>query len=137
MSGFKSDLITKRDITKDFCWILTEPLVYENDKYIITVMDGFDFDFASIPSFFRGILPKNGMKYDRASCLHDAMYASQIFRKEECDSIFMEAMLRDGVNKAVAKSMYQAVSLGGRSSYEDCEEIAKYINLINVEVKND
>ena len=28
--SFKTDLITKRDMSKDFCWILQEPLVYEN-----------------------------------------------------------------------------------------------------------
>lgn len=134
MNGFKTELITRRDILQDFCWILEEPLVYENAKYRITVLPGFDFDFASIPWMFRRILPKNGMKYDRASCLHDAMYAAQIFRKEECDEIFLEAMLGDGVGEVIAKSMFTAVHIGGRSAYEECEEIVKYRDLIQVEV---
>lgn len=136
MSGFKSDLVTKRDMTKDFCWILTEPLVYENDTSIITVMGGFDFDYASIPYFFRGILPKNGMKYDRASCLHDALYSSKILLKDDCDAIFFKAMLDDGVNKIVANLMYDAVDVFGGSAYEDAEDLQKYRNLIKVELKN-
>lgn len=133
---FKTDIITKRDMTKDFCWVLTEPLVYENDNYTITVLKDFDFDYASIPWLFRRMLPKNGMKYDRASCLHDAMYASQIFRKEECDSIFLEAMNEDHVDSLIANAMHFAVHIGGKSAYEECEEIAKYRDLIKVEVKN-
>lgn len=42
--SFKTELVTKRDMSKDFCWVLQEPLVYENDKYVITVKAGFDFN---------------------------------------------------------------------------------------------
>ena len=41
--SFKTALITERDMSKDYCWILKEDLVYENDTYIITVKAGFDF----------------------------------------------------------------------------------------------
>ena len=136
MIGFKTDLITKRIMGQDYIWILECPLIYENEKYRITVFDGFDFDFASIPTLLRGIIPKNGAKYDRASCLHDAMYASQIFRKEECDLIFLEAMLSDGTNSFLAKLMYEAVTIGGEKAYNDCYDIAKYRDLIKVEVLN-
>jgi len=136
MSGFTTDLITKRVMTEDYAWILQEPLVYENSKYRITVYDGFDFDFASIPWFFRRVIPKNGMKYDRASCLHDALYASKILSKKECDRLFLEAMLLDGVNHVVASLMYDAVRIGGNSAYDEDEDLAKYRNLISVEVLN-
>jgi len=133
---FKSGLVTKRIIEEDYCWILQEPLVYENSKYRITVYDGFDFDFASIPWFFRRVIPKNGMKYDRASCLHDALYASKILSKKECDRLFLEAMLFDGVNVMLASLMYDAVSIAGHSAYEDQEDLLKYRNLIKVEALN-
>jgi len=130
---FKSDLITKREMTEDYCWVLQEPLIYENDKYRITVMDGFDFDFASMPWWIDGVLPKNGKGYDRAACLHDAMYAAKVFSREEADKIFLTAMLSDGVNKTIAKLIYSAVRLGGKSAYDEDEDLAKYRNLISVE----
>jgi len=130
---FTTDLVTKRVMTEDYAWILQEPLVYENSKYRITVYDGFDFDFASIPWFFRRVIPKNGMKYDRASCLHDALYASKILSKKECDRLFLEAMLFDGVNVMLASLMYDAVSIAGGSAYEDQEDLMKYRNLIKVD----
>ena len=130
--SFKTDLITKRDMSKDFCWILQEPLVYENDKYIITVKAGFNFDFASIPWVFRRVLPKNGKSYDRAACVHDALYASQALPKAECDKIFLSAMLMDGTNETIADAMYMAVKVGGASAYEDTEELEKYKALVEV-----
>jgi len=130
---FTTDLVTKRVMTEDYAWILQEPLVYSNSKYRITVYDGFDFDFASIPWFFRRVIPKNGMKYDRASCLHDALYASKILSKKECDRLFLEAMLFDGVNVMLASLMYDAVSIAGGSAYEDQEDLMKYRNLIKVD----
>jgi len=132
--SFRSDLVTKRVMDEDYCWILQEQLVYENSKYRITVFAGFDFDFASIPWFFRRVIPKNGMKYDRASCLHDALYASKILDKKECDSLFLEAMLSDDVNDLLASIMYDAVSIAGGSAYRDEEDLAKYRDLISVEV---
>lgn len=136
MIGFKTELVTKRDMSKDFCWILDENLVYENEAYVITVCAGFDFDFASIPWFFRRVLPKNGRNYDRASCLHDALYASRVFTKDLCDAIFYEAMIADNVNDVLASIMFSAVSIAGNSAYYESEHISKYRNLVKVEVKN-
>ena len=125
---FKSELIVKRDVSNDNAWIVQEPLVWEDDKYEIKVLRGFDFDFASIPKIITNILPKNGQEYDRAACLHDALYASQWLPKAECDRLFYEAMIADGVNKAKAWSMYTAVRLFGHSAYKDGdeEETARY-----------
>ena len=116
---FKSELIVKRDVSNDNAWIVQEPLVWEDDKYEIKVLRGFDFDFASIPKIITNILPKNGQEYDRAACLHDALYASQWLPKAECDRLFYEAMLSDGVSKYRAWTMYTAVRLFGHSAYKD------------------
>ena len=131
---FKTDLITKRDMSKDFCWILTEDLVYENEKYHITVKAGFDFDFASIPWLFRRVLPKNGQKYDRGSCLHDGLFAAQALPFKECNELFNEANLSDGVNTVVAKTLYTAVACCGKSAYNDTtpEELERYKTLVEV-----
>ena len=130
--SFKTELITKRDMSKDFCWILQEPLVYENDKYIITVKAGFDFDFASIPWLLRRVLPKNGKSYDRAAAIHDGLYASQALPKAICDALFLEAMLVDETNETIADAMHLAVKVGGHSAYNDTEELEKYKALVEV-----
>lgn len=132
---FKTELVTKRDMRKDFSWTLTSPLVWEDDKYKITVKEGFDFDFASIPWLFRRVLPKNGKSYDRAACVHDALYAAQALSKKECDNIFYDAMVSDNTDKAIAEIMYLAVKTGGASAYEDVEELDKYKKLIEVKIK--
>ena len=64
---FKSKLITERDMSKDFSWVLHEPLIWECEKYQIMVKEGFDFNFASIPTIITNLLPKNGQEYDRAA----------------------------------------------------------------------
>ena len=133
--SFQTDLITKRDMSKDFCWILQEPLVYENDTYIITVKAGFDFDFASIPWLLRRVLPKNGKSYDRAAAIHDGLYASQALPKAICDDVFLEAMLVDKTNETIADAMHLAVKVGGAKAYNDTEELEKYKELVKVVVK--
>ena len=124
-------------MSKDFSWVLHEPLIWECEKYQIMVKEGFDFNFASIPTIITNLLPKNGQEYDRAACLHDALYASQWLQKKECDKLFYASMLADGVNKAKAWSMYQAVRIFGYLAYmcDDKEELEKYRNLVIVGVK--
>ena len=132
---FQTELITKRDMSKDYCWILKEDLVYENDTYIITVKAGFDFDFASIPWLLRRVLPKNGKSYDRAAAIHDGLYASQALPKAICDAVFLEAMLVDKTNETIADAMHLAVKVGGASAYNDTEELEKYKELVKVVLK--
>ena len=135
--SFKSKLITERNIEQDFSWILHEPLIWEDSKYDIKVLEGFDFDYASIPKLLTNLLPKNGQEYDRAACLHDALYASRWLPKAECDRLFYDAMIADGVSKAKAWSMYQAVKWFGHSAYKEgnAEETIKYRMLTIVGMK--
>ena len=124
-------------MSKDFSWILHEPLIWEDEKYQITVKVGFDFDYASIPTIITNLLPKNGQEYDRAACLHDALYASRWLPKAVCDQLFYEAMLVDGVSKLKATLMYNAVKWFGHGAYNDGDEqeTARYRNLVRVGVK--
>lgn len=121
---FKSDLLIKRIIGVKNCWETTDALVYsDNERGLITVKKGFIFDFASVPEWL-GILTgfnRTGARYDRASCLHDWLYASKQFDRKTADTIFYEAMLSDKVAKWRAKIMYYAVRLFG-GFYWDKEE---------------
>ena len=81
---------------------------------------GFVYDGASIPSILTNILPRFGYKYDRASCLHDWLYAAtntHNYNRKECDKVFYEAMLSDKVNKNLAKLIYLAVRVFGSKYY--------------------
>ena len=127
-----SPVVTTRDMSQDNCWISTEPARYEDDKYIITVEAGFDFDFASIPWWATWLLPKDGQEYDRASFFHDALFASQALPKDECDNVFLGIMLFDGTNKYLAKVMYWAVKYGGHQAYNDTEDLDHYKKLVKV-----
>ena len=127
-----SPVVTTRDMSKDYCWISTEPARYEDDKYIITVEVGFDFDYASTPCGIRWLLPKSGQKYDRASFFHDALFASQALSKDESDNVFLGIMLFDGTNSYLAKAMYLAVKYGGHKAYNDTEDLDHYKKLVKV-----
>ena len=86
------------------------PLVYERENQIIQVNKGFDFDGASVPQMLwgLGLSPMTG-GYQRAACLHDALYASELFERKVCDDIFLEAMEADGVGYFKRYAMYWAV----------------------------
>ena len=131
---FKSKLITERDMSKDFSWILHEPLIWEDEKYNIMVKEGFDFDYASIPTIITNLLPKNGQEYDRAACLHDALYASEYFERKVCDDIFLEAMESEGVSRFKRLAMYYAVRMFGGSVWKghNQDEVNDYRRFITV-----
>ena len=98
-----------------------EDLYYRTSSRIdIVVPKGFVYDGASIPIVLTSLLPKIGLKYDRASCLHDWLYAAtntHNYNRKECDKLFYEAMLSDKVNKNLAKLMYLAVRVFGSKYY--------------------
>ena len=128
---FKNNL--KVEKTGDQVYMLLEDLVYDGSKFKITVKKDFDFDAISIPKIFWTLVdsPFTGRAV-RSATVHDALYASQILPKSECDKIFLEAMTEDGVNYAKRNAMYMAVKIGGNSAYEDTEDLEKYKSLIEV-----
>ena len=113
-------------------FILTDKLTYQNDKYTIEVLRGFDFDGASIPRIFWSIIgsPMFG-KHVRAACLHDALYASRLLPRDECDALFLEAMQVDDVGWLTRKLMYRAVRLAGKKAYDDGDD-KPYLDLVLV-----
>lgn len=107
-------LEVRRIIGQDNIWQLKEPLVWkEINKEQIIVPKNFIFDFASVPRLFAGFIPKVGYKYDRASCLHDWLYMTQLHGRKECDEIFLKAMKTEKVSWWKRNIMYYAVRIGG------------------------
>lgn len=119
-----------------YTYELLEPLVFENDKYIITGNIGMISDGASIPKAFWSIVgcPFGG-SYTRAAFLHDLLYRSRIFSKDECDKLFDEAMEQDNVDAVTRSTLYDAVQALGQNSYNEQNGISSYRNLISIEVK--
>ena len=105
------------------------PLVYENLDKRITVKEGFDFDGASVPQWLWGfgLSPMTG-GYQKAACLHDALYASEYFDRKTCDELFLQAMEADQVNKTKRYLMYVAVRAAGWYVWwkHDKNEVALY-----------
>ena len=130
--SFKTDLCVK--VIGKQAFEVTAPLVYNDGIVQLTVHQGFDFDGASVP---RGLWPVIGSPmtdgYQRAGCLHDALYASHVFDREICDQLFLDAMKADGVRYTKRYAMYWAVRAFGSSSYDNDnqEEVNAYRKLID------
>lgn len=111
------------------------PLVYERENQIIQVNKGFDFDGASVPQMLWGfgLSPMTG-GYQRAACLHDALYASEYFDRKTCDCIFLEAMASDGVPYTKRMAMFYAVRMFGGQVWKEHkrEEVIDYRRFITV-----
>ena len=114
------------------------PLVYENEQVIIQVNPKFDFDGASIPKALWSVIgsPMTG-GYQRAACLHDALYAGEVFEREICDTLFLEAMASEGVGYLKRHAMYWAVRSFGWTVWknhkqEEVNAYRKYVSVIEL-----
>ena len=131
--SFKTELYLK--VIGDQAYEVMAPLVYNNGIKQITVYKGFDFDGASVPRPLWGIIGSPMTDgYQRAGCLHDALYASHLFDRETCDNYFLEAMESDGVGYFKRYAMYWAVRAAGWITWEKHkqEEIEKYKQFVTV-----
>ena len=133
--SFKTELCLK--VIGEQAYELTEPLVYCNGLVSLQVNKGFDFDGASIPKPLWSIIgsPMTG-GYQRAGCLHDALYASEYFPREICDALFLEAMKIDGVSYIKRMAMYNAVRMFGWTVWkghkrEEVDEYKKFVTVID------
>ena len=80
---------------KPGCFILIEP--------------GFITDFASVPRVFWWAYPPDGGKYTKSAVIHDAIYAAELFPRDACDSLFLEAMINEGCGWFDRNTIYGAV----------------------------
>lgn len=132
--SFKTDLCVK--VIGKQAFEVTAPLVYNDGIVQLTVHEGFDFDGASVP---RGLWSIIGSPmtdgYQRAGCLHDALYAGEIFDRSICDNLFLEAMESDGVGYFKRYAMYWAVRSAGWMVWKkhNKEEVNAYKKFVYVE----
>ena len=118
---------------------VTQPLIYSTSGVTIRVGKGFDFDGASVPKLLWsfGFAPMGG-GYDKSACLHDALYAGEVFEREICDELFLEAMESEGVSYLKRTMMYLAVRLFGWIVWKNHteEEVNAYKKFVYVESSN-
>ena len=133
--SFQTELCLK--VIGDQAFEVLEPLVYDNGLVIIQVNPKFDFDGASIPKALWSVIgsPMTG-GYQRAGCLHDALYASEYFAREVCDKLFLEAMKSDGVSYIKRTAMYNAVRMFGWTVWkghkrEEVDDYKKFVTVID------
>ena len=103
---------------------------------------GFVTDLASIPPMFRGLFKPDG-EYAPAAVLHDMLYQfgantlldygnSPIERlnahgdKFLADKVFLLAMRVLGIDTITRNVLYNAVCIGGKSSYYDDDNVEDY-----------
>ena len=125
--SFKTELCLK--VIGEQAYEVMEPLVYEDGEVIIQVNPKFDFDGASVPQALwgLGLSPMTG-GYQRAACLHDALYASEFYDRKTCDELFLAAMESDGVPYKKRMAMFYAVRMFGGLVWKDHkqEEVDAY-----------
>jgi hypothetical protein len=99
------------------------------DVYLIP--RGFVFDYASIPQAAQSVIPKMG-PWNPAAALHDFLYRSNFFgngsmkeiARKRCDLLLHEVMEEFQVAELTQDTIYEAVRLGGGSSYYDADKDA-------------
>lgn len=118
MPYFTRDYINYID-NLDSTYTLQEDLDFVDDNGdLISVPTGFTFDGATIPRFFWRLCgPPMHHENVRAACVHDFIYTKKRLPRKKCDSLFYDALIIEGKNSVIAKLMYCAVRLFGRSHY--------------------
>ena len=101
-----------------------------NRSFII--QRGVTSDLASVPFFFRWLIPKHG-PHTRAAIIHDALYRDPSTRKvhvrgeinmeklnrEDADILLREVAVMEGMSRWKSFLMFWAVRFGGRSAWEN------------------
>lgn len=121
MANFLTDL-NARLVDDDKIWQLLSPLSYASDivSTIITVPEGFQTDFASIPRWIPLASSQLVGRCCREACIHDLLYRCDepvgVTRKQ-ADDIMKEAMLVRGKGWLTAYTVWAGVRIGGGFSY--------------------
>ncbi len=112
---------TALDVWGDSDWVLLKPLRYFSvvADCQIDVPAGFITDMASIPRFFRRVIPVNG-RHRYPAIVHDWIYANHggegpvsAIPRDLADAVFSEGMGVVGVPAWKRRAMYAAVRTGG------------------------
>ncbi len=100
----------------------------------ITIPEGFETDFGSVPSWARGVIEGIGTPQDLVYLLHDWVYATEYFawegvayklaiqrdlNREFCDELLLMGCKAAGVGWCRRNTIWLAVRCGGGSVWED------------------
>jgi len=112
-------------------WILKRAFrFYYADKFgnilrEIIIPEGFLTDFASTPSILYPIFPPIGI-YNKAAMVHDYLYSKdrpEFIKRKDADLFFLQAMEVLKVPKWKRGSMFLAVRIFGRSSFNAIKKV--------------
>lgn len=107
--------------------IVDHPFSYLSSKGLIVVPVGFVTDFASVPRILWDVYPPWGT-YGWAAVIHDFLYTTQLFDRENSDYFLLEAMGASGVDEWTRGSIYDAVRSCGGHSWDEHKDILKGVN---------
>lgn len=99
-------------------YALTSPIGWKpststyKDLKPVTVPTGFVTDFASVPSIFWSVLPRDGV-YVYAAVLHDYLYWIQDRERENADRVLLACMEEFSVDTISRQAVYWGVRAGG------------------------
>jgi len=93
---------------------------------VITILPGAVSDGASVPRAMWRLLPPFGT-YWMAAFLHDDLYRNSCLSKEDCDTIFDEAMTWLKVGPLDRTALYEGVEHGGGLSFLEDRAIRESI----------
>jgi len=98
---------------------LTRPLpFYACDEKYYVVPQGFISNGASVPRAFWALIPPFG-PYAAACVVHDWLYTELVLPRELCDRTFYELMLDCGVDRELARLMFESCRAFGERAYHD------------------
>lgn len=100
-------------------WFVLNAFSYRcADGTLITVPEGRETDFASVPRLFWNVFSPWGV-YGPASIIHDELYWTQVVDRARADAIFLEAMTVLNVSPITRQILYRSVRFWGESAWED------------------
>lgn len=106
---------------KGYNYLLCCDLTFSINNFQYTIPTGFMTDLASIPRFLWPIISPAYSKLIRPAIIHDWNYSStkqHFFNRKQCDLIFYQMLIQEGLNKPTALLIYKAVRIFGASHFK-------------------
>lgn len=122
MNGFLTvlsvELVSDTEADGRGMWRLVHPLAFQSAVVgrAITVPDGFETDFASVPRIPVAYWLAGDTAH-AAAVVHDYLYSTGEFPREIADRVLLEAMAAEGVPAWRRYPMYWAVRACGGSRF--------------------
>ena len=98
--------------------ILTDDLTAHWSVWEIRVKAGYSTDGASIPRAAWRVIGHPFQRYEAAAIIHDALYDSEHWQREQIDDCFRDLLRACGVGKMRRAVIYRAVRLFGGMTWK-------------------